>query len=105
MCQIRENIANLSPDIIRISLEQLHELLNQALLIDNGISLHLSSCCDVRDHPTGLSPYYFFMMLQYFLKWIQDASCEYLIGVIGSTSGDIAKYTNGRDEERHIIFL
>jgi len=66
--QIREDVADLSLNVIPVSLKQMQNVLQHTFPSQDGLNLKFISSCNVRHYPASFSPHYFLIMIQDLLQ-------------------------------------
>lgn len=72
MRHVRKNIANFPADVVAVRTEELQDALHERIPHHYCLDLVPTACRDIGEYPTGLSPHYFLVVIQYLLQQTED---------------------------------
>jgi hypothetical protein len=101
MGQVGEDVADLSADVVAVSVEELQHAFEEGLAGEDGLHLRAAAGCDVGDHPAGFTAHYFFVVFEHAFDGGEQAGCEEFVGVVDGAGGDVAEDADAGDEEAH----
>lgn len=105
MSHIREDIADLTLDVIAILLEQLQHSSYEGLGLDHCLHLPLATRSDVGHHPASLTPHYFFMVVKDSSQQSEDVMRDEFVSVFDVSGGNVTQDADGGNQQTHGWFL
>lgn len=103
--QVGEDVADLAPDVVGVSLEEFKELFEEIFSGEDGFGLRLDAGCDVGDDPAGLAPHHLLVVLKHSLQVVEDPASQQLVGLLGRARRDVSQDADRRHYQRHCRLL
>lgn len=98
---VGEDVADLPPDVIAVSNEQLQHTLYEELVGYDCLHLAVAPGSDVGKHPARLPPHYLLVVLQHLLQQTQQVVRKQLVCMLYAPRRHVPQYSYRRNQQSH----